>query len=201
MDHDCNRILIVDDTKEIHEDFHKILNSNRSAVNEDLKLIESQLFDDEEEKPAKSTFDTARIVYRLDSAFQGQQAIDMVDQAAAEDDPYSLIFMDVRMPPGLNGVETMERIWLNHPLIEVVIVTAYSDYSWEQILDRVGSTDRLMFLRKPFDQVSVKQMALALTKKYSLNLKVRGKIDRIQREIHERNNQLERMLSELKVID
>ncbi|CAM2067868.1 Response regulator [Sulfidibacter corallicola] len=195
----CNRILIVDDTKEIHEDFHKILNTSKFTVNEDLKQIERQLFEDEEfHSPG---FDAGKIVYRLDSAFQGQQAIDMADQAAAENDPYALIFMDVRMPPGLNGVETMERIWENHPMIEMVIVTAYSDYSWEQILDRVGTTDRLMFLRKPFDQVSVKQMALALTKKYTLNIKVRGKIDRIQKEIHQRNEQLERMLSELKILE
>lgn len=193
-----NRILVVDDQKDIHEDFKKILKNHMVCVkNDQLKKLEYELFEDE----LPTNVELQNISYRIDSAFQGKQAIDMVDMADAEGDPYSLIFMDVRMPPGLNGIATMEKIWQKHPFIEMVIVTAYSDYSWEQILERVGTTDRLMFLRKPFDQVSVKQMALALTKKFHLTQKVRGYIDKIEKEIFNRHHQLEKMLHELKVIN
>ena len=191
-----NRILVVDDTKEIHEDFRKILKSSRVHMkNDELRKLELELFDEEDSSVSK---ELQEISYRMDSAMQGQDAIEMADKAEAEGDPYSVIFMDVRMPPGLNGVDTIERIWRRHPFIEMVIVTAYSDYSWEQILEKVGTTDRLMFLRKPFDQVSVKQMALALTRKFNLTVKVRNYINQIESEIQDRHSQLEKMLCELK---
>ena len=191
-----NRILIVDDNEAIHEDFIKILNPPRTLGNQQsLNQIEMALFEDEEIEPIR---DLDTISYRIDSAYQGKQAVEMTDDAAKEGEPYSVVFMDVRMPPGMNGVEAIKKIWEKHPFIEMVIVTAYSDYSWEEILRRIGMTDRLMFLRKPFDQVSVKQLGLALTKKYNLSVKVQNYIENIESEIFARNNQLENMVKELK---
>ena len=193
-----NRILIVDDTYEIHEDFRKILRSPRLTMrNQELKKLEMELFEDTEFQVKAELTD---IEYRIDSAYQGNQAIDMVTSAYAGKDPYAVVFMDVRMPPGLTGVETIERIWKEFPCTEIVIVTAYSDYSWEQILERVGITDHLMFLRKPFDQVSVKQMALALTRKFNVTMKVRKFLDNVEGELASRNTQLSKMLAELKNI-
>jgi signal transduction histidine kinase/ActR/RegA family two-component response regulator len=100
----------------------------------------------------------------------------MVQQAAADDNPYSLIFMDIRMPPGYNGIETVSRIWKEFSDIEVVLCTAHSDYTLEEIVSELGMTDQLMFIRKPFDSVMVIQMALALTKKWSLNQKTKQHI-------------------------
>lgn len=191
------RILIVDDNEAIHEDFRKILTVNR-ASGDKLAAIEKDLFEDEASQSAKAL---ELLDYQIDSAFQGKQAIEMVDKAAAADDPYAMIFMDVRMPPGINGIETIELIWAKHPDIEMVIVTAFSDYSWEEILARVGSTDRLMFLRKPFDQVTVKQLTLALCKKYRLNQQVQQYLNRMENEIHFRSNQLESMVQELKALN
>lgn len=189
-----NRILVVDDTPEIHEDFRKILTPTaKSQRVEALDLLESFLFEEEQ-----SQSKTELIEYRIDSAFQGDQAIEMVKSADKENDAYALIFMDVRMPPGINGVETIVRIWEDYPTVEIVIVSAYSDYTWEDILDRVGATDRLMFLRKPFDQVSVKQMTLSLTRKYNLNKHLRTQIQRIEQELKSRNTLITQMLGELK---
>ncbi len=192
---DSNRILIVDDNESIHEDFRKILNAPRmKESHEDLKQIEMELFEEEDQ-----TYDLSeQLVYRIDSAFQGMESVEMVDKAAEENDPYAMVLMDVRMPPGINGIEAVERIWKKHPLIEMVIVTAFSDYSWENILQTIGKTDRLMFLRKPFDPVTVKQMALALTKKYNLALKVRLYLEHMETEVRARNTQLESMVRELK---
>lgn len=193
-----NRILIVDDNESIHDDFRKILSSPRyQGVHRDLQKIELELFEEEEPSLVNCS---EPLSYEIDSAFQGLEAVEMVDSAAEEGRPYAMLLMDVRMPPGINGIEAIELIWKKHPFIEMVIVTAFSDYSWESILQTIGHTDRLMFLRKPFDQITVKQMALALTKKYNLFMKVRAYLEHMENEVRSRNHQLEQMVRELKGI-
>ena len=153
------KILVVDDNESIHHDFKKVLTGR--AKNK-LKSVEMALFgeDDEDLQVDEPVMD-----YQVEDAFQGQEAVEMVDQAAEKDDPFTLIFMDVRMPPGMDGVEAVARIWKKHPDIEVVICTAHSDYSWGEIVKEVGESDKLQFLRKPFDMVTVQQLALATMKK------------------------------------
>jgi CheY-like chemotaxis protein len=153
------KILIVDDNESIHHDFKKVLTGR--AKNK-LKSVEMALFGEDD---ADLQVDEPVMDYKVEDAFQGQEAVEMVDSAAASDDPYTLIFMDVRMPPGMDGVEAVSRIWRKHPEIEVVICTAHSDYSWGEIVKEIGESDKLQFLRKPFDMVTVQQLALATMKK------------------------------------
>src|SRR6185436_6574636 len=77
--------------------------------------------------------------------------------------------VDVRMPPGWDGIETIARIWEVYPELQVVVCTAYSDYSWEAMRSKVGRPDSLLVLKKPFDNIEVQQLAHALTKKWQLN--------------------------------
>ena len=88
--------------------------------------------------------------------------------AVAAGQPYAVAFIDVRMPPGWDGIETIGRIWNEFPDLQVVICTAYSDYSWDEIAKAVGNTDHVLVLKKPFDNVEVLQMAHALAKKWQL---------------------------------
>ncbi len=155
------RILLVDDNTSIHADFRKILCpnlGNAAALNE----LEAALFDDAPPVTAATTF-------TLDSAYQGQEALEMVKQSLAENRPYAMAFVDVRMPPGWDGVETIARIWEVYPEIQIVVCTAYSDYSWEEMRNKVGQPDSLLVLKKPFDNIEVQQIAHALTKKWLLN--------------------------------
>ena len=108
-------------------------------------------------------------MFELDSAYQGQQALEMVKQSLLDQRPYALAFVDVRMPPGWDGIETIARIWEVCPAIQIVICTAYADYSWEEMRTKVGQPDSLVILKKPFDNIEVQQLAHALTKKWSLN--------------------------------
>lgn len=121
----------------------------------------------------------------------------MATEAEKANAPFALAFVDVRMPPGWDGVETVARIWAECPRVEMVICTAFSDYSWEQILDELGATDRLQFLRKPVDVVSVKQMALALTTKWGLAEKARSYVDDLEREVEGRTRELQDKIREL----
>ena len=82
----------------------------------------------------------------------------LVEQALQANDPYALAFVDIRMPPGWDGVETIERIWRICPDLQAVICTAYSDYSWDNIIGRFGHTDNLLILKKPFETVEVPRL-------------------------------------------
>ncbi len=97
----------------------------------------------------------------------------MVKKALEEGRPYAMAFVDVRMPPGWDGVETIARIWEVNPELQIVVCTAYSDYSWEEMRSKVGQPDGLLVLKKPFDNIEVQQLAHALTKKWSLNFQSR----------------------------
>ncbi|MBL1277311.1 MAG: diguanylate cyclase [Ectothiorhodospiraceae bacterium] len=191
------RILIVDDNESIHEDFRKVLIHEKNEDHAALDDLEAELFGEDDENASPEIVDTNIFEYEVDSALQGQEALAMVDKAAQEGKPYSLIFMDVRMPPGWDGIETISRIWIKHPYIEMVLCTAYSDYTWDDILEKLGSSDKLLFLRKPFDAVAVQQMALSLVKKWNLGEQARNYVKNLEQEVQQRTVQLKELLSEL----
>src|SRR5262245_32409403 len=116
------RILIVDDNPAIHEDFRKILGV-KSETQSRLEDVEAALFG-----AAGRAMD--RSGFRIDSAYQGKEALELIQRALEQGDPYVMAFVDVRMPPGWDGIETLERIWQCSPELQAVVCTAYSDYSW-----------------------------------------------------------------------
>ena len=174
------RILLVDDTPAIHEDFRKTLAAAApvSALDED----EAILFG--------ATARAAPIGFEMDSAFQGEQAIDMVRASLQANRPYAMAFVDMRMPPGLDGVATVERLWKEDPRLQIVMCTAYSDYSWMDVLSRLEARDRLLILKKPFDPVEVYQFANALTTKWKLSEQAAFKMSTLEQAVEERTREL-----------
>lgn len=153
------RVLVIDDSSVIHDDFRKILDDR--AADGDLADMESILFGAEQRQPIP---DSPR--FELDFAHQGEEGIAKVEKSLSEGNPYSVIFIDVRMPPGLDGILTLERIFALDSAVQAVLCTAYSDYGWGQLRGRFGNTDRLLVLRKPFEAIEVAQLALSLTEKW-----------------------------------
>jgi two-component system, cell cycle sensor histidine kinase and response regulator CckA len=176
------RLLIIDDNPAIHEDFRKILGAPTSAA-ERLDDVEAALFGEAAATPGRAEF-------RIDSAHQGKEALALVQQAVAAGDPYALAFVDVRMPPGWDGIETLEHIWKVAPELQAVICTAYSDYSWDDITRRFGSIDNLLILKKPFETVEVLQLAHALTKKWTLTGQAKLRLEDLERMVHQRTEEL-----------
>jgi len=174
-----NRILIVDDTPSIHEDFRKILMTNETTGN-DLDMMADSLFGSTDQDPVYKN-----INYELESAYQGEEALKMIEKAELEGDGYSLVFMDVRMPPGLDGIKTISKIWEQYPSMEIVICTAYSDYSWVDIIDILGPSDHLLVLKKPFDADEAQQMALAMTQRAAKASEQEKKIQTLQSSLYE----------------
>src|SRR5579864_3204022 len=175
------RILIIDDNPAIHEDFRKILAAPDESS--DFEAVSDELFGPETRSSSQRGFE-------LESAFQGQEAIERVKRAVAAARPYAMAFVDVRMPPGWDGIETTSKLWQAYPDLQVVICTAYSDYAWEDLIDKVGQSDRLLILKKPFDNVEVLQLANALSEKWRLLQLVKLRIDGLEQAVAARTQQL-----------
>lgn len=183
------RILLIDDNPAIHEDFRKILGQERKESEQYLDA-KSRLFGTP--VPAKP-----KIHFETDSAFQGREGLEMVVEAVQSDRPYAVAFVDVRMPPGWDGIETIEKIWKAYPELQVVVCTAYSDYSWDDLLEKLGQSDKLVILRKPFDNIEVLQLASALTEKWYLSRQARHRFEDLEILIQQRTASLQLANDEL----
>ena len=150
----AGRILVIDDNPAIHDDIRKILGGLEPIVPGFLEA-KAALFD--EPTPEAGIHE-----FQVDGAVQGQEGLLKVLQALKEHRPYDLAFVDVRMPPGWDGVETIARIWKEQPELLIVLCTAYADYSWEELNRRMGRPERLVILKKPFDNIEVLHLAHAL---------------------------------------
>jgi diguanylate cyclase (GGDEF)-like protein len=183
------RILIIDDNPQIHHDFIKILTADTSSKKKELEDLERQLYNNTQ--PQKITLPA----FQIDTATQGQEGVLYVDKAMKEGNPYALAFVDIRMPPGWDGIETIKHIWEIDENIQVVICTAYSDYSWEETVEQLGQRENLLILKKPFDNIAVRQLSMALTKKWQLLKISQEYTQELEKNVEERTRELEETLS------
>jgi diguanylate cyclase (GGDEF)-like protein/PAS domain S-box-containing protein len=178
------RVLVVDDMPAIHDDFRKILTPARAdagglAAIDALDALEAELFD----AAPKDTATPTQPGFALDSALQGREALERVREATAQGQPYALAFVDMRMPPGWDGVETIEHLWQVDPALQVVICTAYTDYAWEDVLCRLGAHEKLIILKKPFDAIEVSQLAHTLVAKWQADRQVARHTQELEDEV------------------
>ncbi|RWX44606.1 Response regulator receiver domain-containing protein [Candidatus Electrothrix aarhusensis] len=153
--HRVRRVLVIDDNAEIHNDIKKILQPTTASDDFD------DLLSDITGKPASKTY---HAMIQVDSAFQGDEGIKMVRQARMEEQPYALAFVDMRIPPGLDGLQTIKKLQMEDDRLQYVIITAHSDYSWQDISNALTSKDSLLVIKKPFESIEIRQSASALFK-------------------------------------
>lgn len=190
-----NRILIVDDNESIHHDFRKILTP---SLPNDAKLIgiEESLFGPSEESKSSDN-----MVYQLSFASNGAEGFTLFTQAQKSDQPFSVVFTDVRMPPGFDGVSLIQQIWAVAPRTHVVIMTAFSDYTWEDLIERLGWSDRLIILRKPFDSITIRQLAVMLTWRWSNEAAVLSQRDELVELVRQKEHAELKMVRFHEVLD
>ena len=166
------RVLIVDDEKEIHQDFDAILGRPLGSESDDL---------------AAAFVGEARVDpnpdVELQHATSGEEAYELIAAGRRRDEPIAVAYVDVRMPPGIDGVEAVRRIRTIDRDVEIVIMTAYADRLLPEIVNDLELLHKLLYIRKPFTREEVQQITLALTKKWS-----------IERELAARQQQLEAVL-------
>jgi diguanylate cyclase len=187
------RILVIDDNASIIEDFRKIL-CGGTAGDSDLDLAEAALFGD------NSTSAASGGGFEVDFALQGRLGYEKLLENTEAGKPYAMSFVDMRMPPGWDGLETIERLWAVDPELHVVVCTAFADYAWEDVVERLGRSDKLLLLKKPFDIAEVWQLACALTEKWNLTRELRRELTtqqkltvELQKEVQERKAAEERV--------
>ncbi|BBP82914.1 MULTISPECIES: ATP-binding protein [unclassified Pseudomonas] len=189
MDNPGNRrILLIDDTPSIHDDFRKILAPEPSDT-QALDAFEAQLFGTGPTTEARE--------FEIDSAYRGQDGLKLLEKALAEGRPYAMAFVDMRMPQGWDGVETIEHLWQADPRLQVVVCTAYADYSWEELLARLRVADRLLILKKPFDNIEVSQLACSLTAKWDMTQRLQQQMESLEHQVRVRTEDLTRTNSVL----
>lgn len=179
------RILVIDDNVAIHDDFRKVLcASTETVAEEEFRAAEAALL-------GETVAEVARPSFALDSAYQGEEGVSKARQALADERPYSMAFVDMRMPPGWDGLQTIEQLWLVDPHIQVVICSAQADYDWIDVVRRLHHSDRLLILRKPFEPIEVLQCASALTRKWHNERLVRSQVATLEQVVSVRTHGLE----------
>lgn len=154
------RILVVDDDSNIHKDYERCF-ERMAPVAPELRSLEAELFGivEEEEEPEDVEFE-------LVHAYQGQDAVELVRQGLAQGKQFPVAFIDMRMPPGWNGVQTLQHLWQMDSSIHVVICTAYSDVSLDTLPSAEDRGMKPHILRKPFTPAQVRQLATELAESW-----------------------------------
>ena len=184
------KVLIVDDNQAIHADFAKIFRSTHSTT--DLDDLQRLTFSD----PARIGSQPA--TYELEFAFQGAEALERVQTAARSKKNYALVFVDMRMPPGWDGLQTIEQLWVVDPALQVVICSAYSDYDWDYVLGRLNRPNNLLIVKKPFAAIEVLQSANALTGKWHSERELRHHLSALENTVQRRTASLEEINEQLR---
>lgn len=159
------KILVVDDEQSVRDAYRHVLSRNEIAETPDaLSVMAEELFGDncsdvDAVLPGIPVFDAH-------FAAQGLDAVAMIKEALDQKDPFKVAFIDVRMPPGIDGRETARRIRAIDADINIVIVTAYSDHSATDIATVAGPPDKIFYISKPFSSEEIRQMALALCRRW-----------------------------------
>jgi CheY-like chemotaxis protein len=186
------RILVIDDNASIREVFRKILSVSEPAMDA-YDRLKASLFD------APLIVASERPEFLVDTIDSGEAGCEMVAQARASGSPYAAAFVDMRMPKW-DGVTTIEALWRADPNVQIVICTAYSDYTWDEVVERLGHSDRWLVLKKPFDLIEVQQMSMALTVKWHLHQKQRVHIAELEQQVEARVAELHRSNRTLHII-
>lgn len=162
------RILVVDDQAELRDLLSKLL-LRSNGPNETVSLVRQMR---ERLLGGGSGNDDGiggiELPYQIDTAGQGEEAFEMIKAANGRGEPYAVVFMDMRMPPGWDGMEAAKNIRRIDKKVEIVIMTAYADHDQATIAETVGSPEKLLYLKKPFHSEEIAQLALSLTSKWDL---------------------------------
>jgi signal transduction histidine kinase len=182
-------ILVVDDQEPILDGFSKLLDAQASKSSDasiSLDQLEAALGGG-----IPTPVNTGLPTYDMHYARQGAEAVRLCEQAIARGKPLSVAFVDVHMPPGMDGVDTALELWRLQPDLEIVLCTAHAIYSWQEILVKIpGRHNQLVILRKPFDAIEVRQLAACLSEKTrrgrELALRMAQLEARVEREVARR---------------
>ncbi len=175
-----NRVLIVDDQQEIHDDFREMLVTDEGASSDELAAAFL---------PPRRSFLPE---FALSHAASGEQACRLVEEGQAGGLPIAVAYVDVRMPPGIDGIETIRRMRQVDQDVEIVIMTAYTDKSLSEIVHDMDRLHKLLYIRKPFAREEIQQITLSLVVKWNVEQALASE----RRELESMRREVERLRAE-----
>jgi signal transduction histidine kinase len=183
-------ILVIDDNLSICEDFRKVLKGSPRASS--LHEARAALFED-------ASLDEPQEGFEVDCAEQGETGLAMVQNAVQCGNPYAVAFVDMLMPPGWDGIETITHLWRADPELEMVLCTAFPELLRDRLSHELAHSDKLLVLRKPFDNIEVWQLAHALTQKWQLAQQVKRQLTLLTETVAQRTQELQEMNEQLQL--
>ena len=175
---DFRRILVIDDEPAAHADYRSVLEAAAPGPGEmSLDSLEGAMFGGANRQQVTG--------FSMSSAHQGREGLEMVRDALARQEPYAVAFVDMRMPPGLDGLQTAKALWSLDSRLQIVICTAYSDHSWHDMLRELQPNDQLLVVKKPFDPIEIWQAATALSAHWSRDRQCDAAIATLQQQLNE----------------
>ncbi len=181
------RILVADDEQDVLDAFRVALKKSAPEnLSSDLELdsLSNRLF------RMDTGFDPNDASYDLLFCQQGDEAVAAVEKAVAENNPFSIAFLDVRMPPGITGVLAGERIRKADPDVNVVLVTGYTDINPRDIAELIPPPDKFLYFQKPFNRMEIQQLAAALSAKWRAERELLGLKAELEVRVIERDQAL-----------
>jgi len=187
------RILVIDDQDEMLESLEKIFTGkdNLKKITSKLNEIAKDFLGNEYDWKTEE-----KEVYEVDTVNRGEIGYEYIKKSIEEKRPYSVVTIDMRMP-GWDGLKTASEIRKIDKNIEIIIVTAYSDKNRDEILESVGTPEKLLYLKKPFDREEIMQLVLSLTLKWSLEQEVKDQLTVISGN----KNKLEKIITSISKIE
>ena len=183
-----NRVLVVDDDAQLIEEYLRCLGENfePEAATATLGDLEKVLFGEETDRHGSARFE-------VHSRNQGDAAVDAVRAAVGVGRPFAIVFIDIRMPPGIDGMEAARRIRELDPNINIVIVTGSMSADPDNLAKQIPPADKIFFFKKPFHGVECRQLAAALCGKWHADMALRQANEELERRVEERTAALQKL--------
>jgi DNA-binding NarL/FixJ family response regulator len=180
------KILAVDDEEIIRDLYENIFSADllKTPLYTEFDEFVYSFFDQKEKG-----FENLQS-FGLDTCSQAEEAVRLVKVALENDQPYFVVFLDVRMPPGRDGVWAAQQIRALDPRINIVIVTAYSDFHPSEITARLGSYRHFLYIQKPFCLEEIYQLAISLSENWLMQHQLTSIKEELEKRVVEKTADL-----------
>lgn len=183
-----NRILVVDDDALLIDEYLRCLGADYEpdSATTTLSELEKVLFGDEVDERGAARF-------TVDTRNQGEPAVEAVEDSIKTGEKYSIIFLDIRMPPGMDGIEAAKRIRKLDPDVNIVVVTGSVSAKIDNLGAEVPPADKIFFFKKPFHAAECRQLAAALCGKWHADMALRDANEELEQRVEERTAALHKL--------
>lgn len=183
-----NRILVVDDDLLLLDEYARCLGDDYEpdSATTTLSELEKVLF-------GEDTNERGTVGFNVETCNQGEAAVAAVAEAVKTDRPFSIVFLDIRMPPGIDGIEAAKRIRALDPDVNIVVVTGSIGPELDMLDVEVPPADKIFFFKKPFHAVECRQLAAALCGKWHADMALRCANEDLERRVEKRTAELHKL--------